>query len=228
VLLYEVARCRNVKGVKISKESQKVFDQYEREGHDDAVKGGDGKRACLQTSYLSPLTVLGLVKTPCRDIIEELRALFHHLYLNDTSGDDVDSDVLLYAERLRESDPKVKEARERLHSSHWILDMINRHLTSKWDVDDDGSLDNALLRPNPSPSTNPNKRKAPGDDDKRVSKVAKGRSLPSESALSGGGSSSRSRRRRTKGFVSTTSPSASHTTYSSFASRGSNLNPGPS
>jgi len=228
VLLYEVAKCRNVTRTDLSGELQNVFDQYSRVGHDDAVTGGVGKRICLQDLYLGPLIFRDLVKTPCREIIEELRTLFHDFYFHEPTRVDLSLDALLYAEHLRESDPKVKDARERLCSSRWILDMIKRHLASKWDVDDDGSLDSTLLRPNPTASRRSNKRKAPCDDDKRVSKMHKGGVLPSESVLSENGSSSRSRGRPTRGsrLFSTSSRSASHTTYSSFASCGSNLNPG--
>ena len=229
MLLYEVAKCRNVRGVDHSGELQHVFDQYSRLGHDDAVTGGVGKRICLKDGPLGRAIVRDLVKTPCRDIIEKLRTLFHDFYLHDTTGDNISPETHLFYKCLREEDPRVKDAREKLRSSQWILDMINAHLASKWDVDNDGSLHSTLLRPNPSASGDRPKRKAPDDDDKRVSKIHKGGRLPSESVLSGNGSSSQSRGRRARGsrLSSTSSRSASHTTYSSFTSRRtSNLNPG--
>ncbi|KAH9960891.1 hypothetical protein BC827DRAFT_1376549 [Russula dissimulans] len=226
VLLYEVVKCRNVRGVDLSKKLQDVFDQYSsRNGN---VTGGTGKHDCLNNAHLGPITVRTFVKTPCRDIIEELRALFRDLYLYDPAGDDADSDTLLYLERSRESDPKVKDACERLSSSQWILDMINRHLASEWDVDSDGSLYKTLLRPNPSASRK-RKRKAPSDSDKREpsNKIPKGRLRPSESVPSRNGSSSRSRGHRGGSLLTTSSSrTASHPTYSSLLSHGSNLNPG--
>jgi len=228
VLLYEVAKCRNIRGANRPGELQNVFDQYSRVGHDDAVTGGVGKHICLKDGHLGRAVVHDLVKTPCRDIIEKLRTLFHDFYLHDTTGDDISPETHLFYKCLREEDPRVKDAREKLRSSQWILDMINAHLASKWDVDNDGSLHSTLLRPNPTASGDRPKRKAPDDDDKRVNKIHKGGLLPSESVLSGNGSSSGSRGRPTRGsrFFSTSSRSASHTTYSSFASCGSNLNPG--
>ncbi|KAH9960890.1 hypothetical protein BC827DRAFT_1384148 [Russula dissimulans] len=226
VLLYEVVKCRNVRGVNLSKKLQGVFDQYSN--RDGNVTGGTGKHDCLNNAHLGPLIILDLVDTPCRDIIEELRALFRDFYLHDTTGHDLNSNTLLIAKCLRESDPKVKDARERLSSSQWILDMINRHLASKWNVDDDGSLYKILLRPNPSASRK-RKRKAPSDDDKRepFDKIPKGRLRPSGSVRSGGGSSSRSRgHHRGSPLTTSSSRSASHPTYSSLLSHGSNLNPG--
>ncbi|KAH9953895.1 hypothetical protein BC827DRAFT_1379725 [Russula dissimulans] len=229
VLLYEVTKCRNVRGANLSGELQSVFDQHSEVKRDGTVTGGAGKRICLKSGYFDPLMVLDLVKTPCKDIIEELRALFRDFYFQDRTGDDLGSDILLLAERLRESDPKVKDARERLSSSQWIFDMINRHLASKWDVDNDGSLYTILLRPNPSASRK-RKRKAPSDGDSRETsnKIPKGRLRPSESVPSGNGSSSRSRGHRGGSLLTTSSSrTASHsTTYSSLLSRSSNLNPG--
>jgi hypothetical protein len=44
------------------------------------------------------------------------------------------------SEADREEDPHVKAACEKLSSSTWALDMMNRHLACQWNVDDDGSL----------------------------------------------------------------------------------------
>jgi len=229
VLLYEVVKCRNVRGVDFSGKLRDIFDQYSRVGHDGAVTGGVGKRFCLlKDGPLGRVIVRDLVKTPCRDIIEKLRTLFHDFYLHDTTGDNISLETHLFYKGLREEDPKVKDAREKLRSSQWILDMINAHLASKWDVDNDGSLHSTPLRPNPSASGDRPKRKAPDDDEKRDSKIHKGGHLPSESVLSGNGSSSQSRGLRARGsrLSGTTSLGASHTTCSSFTSRRSNLNPG--
>jgi len=228
VLLYEVAKCRNVRGVDLSGKLRDVFDQHSYMDHNGNVTGGVGKGICLKDGLLGRVIVRDLVKTPCKDIIEELRTLFHDFYLHDTTGDDISPETHLFYEGLRAEDARVKDAREKLRSSQWILDMINAHLASKWDVDNDGSLHSTLLRPNPSASGDRPKRKAPDDDDKRVNKIRKGGLLPSESVLSGNGSSSQSRGRRARGsrLSSTSSRSASHTTCSSFTSRRSNLNPG--
>jgi hypothetical protein len=222
-----VAKCRNVTGEDLSGELQSVFDQYSNVKRDGTVTGGEGKRICLRNGYFDSIIIRSLVKTPCRDIIEELRALFRDLYFYESTGGNLDSDTLLFLEHSRESDPIVKDARERLSSSQWIIDMINRHLASKWNVDNDGSLYKILLRPNPSASRK-RKRKAPSGDSRETSnKIPKGRLQPSESVPSRNGSSSRSRGHRGGSLLTTSSSrSASHPTYSSLLSHGSNLNPG--
>ena len=48
--------------------------------------------------------------------------------------------------------------KDNLRSSEWVLEMINEHLSSKWDVDDDGSLHKTILRPDSAASRNRRKR----------------------------------------------------------------------
>ena len=116
-----------------------VFDQHTEMDHDGNVRGGTGKLYCLYKIELDKGIVRKLVKTPCRKIIEELRALFFDFYrFSEDSDSDSSTD-----EDLR---VKAQEATKKLRSSEWILAMISRHLSSKWDVDDDGSLHKTSVR----------------------------------------------------------------------------------
>ena len=66
--------------------------------------------------------------------------------------------------------------------------MMNRHLASKWDVADDGSLLKKELCPDPSAKRNCCKRKAPNDQDGGCltwNALCKGRLPPSVSVSSG-------------------------------------------
>ncbi len=102
-----------------------------------------------------------LVQTPCRAILEELRSLFHDFYLcvpNKIGRMSSVAQLMLTAER--EQDPRFREAHEKLRSSEWILAMISRHLASRWDVDDDGSLYRTELCLDLSASRKRRKRKA--------------------------------------------------------------------
>ena len=45
------------------------------------VTGGKGKFLCLHNGELSKNTVRNLIKTPCRKIIDKLRAFFRNFYL---------------------------------------------------------------------------------------------------------------------------------------------------
>jgi len=127
-----------------------VFDQHTEMDDNGDVTGGNGKLLCLRDSEISKSVVRRLVKTPYRNIIEELRALFRDLYLfapnlsedSDSDGSSTDEDDL----RAQKS-THVREATKKLSSSKWMLEMISRHLSSKWDVDDDGNLHKTVLRP---------------------------------------------------------------------------------
>jgi hypothetical protein len=124
-----------------------VFDQHTEMDHNGNVTGGTGKLGCLYKVELGERIVRKLVKTPCRKIIEELRALFLDFYRLSEEGSnlsgDSDSDCSSTTENERK---KGQEATKKLSSSEWILEMINRHLSSKWDVDDDGSLHKTSVR----------------------------------------------------------------------------------
>ena len=60
-----------------------VFDQHSEMNHNGTVTlaGGNGKILCLHRGELGETIVWRLVKTPCSDIIEDLRDLFGDLYL---------------------------------------------------------------------------------------------------------------------------------------------------
>jgi hypothetical protein len=154
VLLYQVVKCRNSEGLSLEDEVRNVFDQQTEMDHNGDVTGGKGKLYCLRDWELSKSIVRSLVKTPCRKIIEELRALFRDFYLftdwkpnlsedsdSDDSSADEDERVWKYT--------RVQEATKKLRSSEWILEMISRHLSSEWDADDDGSLRRTVLCPLP-------------------------------------------------------------------------------
>ncbi|KAI0245238.1 hypothetical protein BJV78DRAFT_540079 [Lactifluus subvellereus] len=146
VLLYQIAKCRNVRNVDFSKAMQDVFDQHTDLDRDGVVRGGSGKLSCLRDTYLDRITVYDLVRTPCRAILEELRSLFHDFYHHVPSNTDLSSDAQLMLTANREQDPRVREAREKLCSSEWILAMTE-------------------LRPDPSASRQRRKRKAADSDD---------------------------------------------------------------
>jgi hypothetical protein len=148
---------------------QDIFDQYTEHDRDGVVRGGAGKISCLEDSHpgdrLDSTTVEDLVITPCKDIIEELRALFRDLYLHVPTRADLSSRAKSRLEAQREQDPRVKKAREKLHSSEWVLAVMNKHLAFRWDVDDDGSLFKTEIRPDILASRNRRKRKAADSDD---------------------------------------------------------------
>jgi hypothetical protein len=170
VLLYEVVKCRNSKGISLEEQMRDVFDQHTEMDHNGIVTGGDGKLFCVRNGKLGERILRELLKTPCRNIIEELRDLFHDFYLfaevvpNHLKNADFDG-LLAYEDereqklRLRKA-AQVQEAAKKLSSSEWILEMISRHLSSKWDVDDDGSLHQTMLRPDSAASESRRKRKA--------------------------------------------------------------------
>jgi hypothetical protein len=159
---------------------QNVFDQHTDFDRDGIVRGGSGKLFCLRGTYLDPPDIHDLVRTPCRAILEELRSLFHDFYLHVSARTDVSSDTQLMVTAQREQNPRVREAIEKLRSSEWVLSIINRHLASSWDVDDDGSIHKTELRPDPSASRQRRKRKAADiDDGMTFNQRRKGRLPPS-------------------------------------------------
>jgi hypothetical protein len=147
---------------------QDVFDQHTDPESDGIVRGGSGKLICLGgyplNTYLDSITIEVLVSTPCKDIIEDLRSIFRDLYLHVPANAVEDSNVQLRLEKRREQEPRVKEAREKLRSSKWVLAIMNRHLASRWDVDDDGSLYKTEIQ-DLSASRNRRKCKAADGDD---------------------------------------------------------------
>jgi hypothetical protein len=61
---------------KTSKKNENVFDQHTDMDRNGNVTGGKGKLFCLLNGELNKTTSMNLVKTPCREIIEDLRTLF--------------------------------------------------------------------------------------------------------------------------------------------------------
>ena len=185
VLLHQVVKCRNSKGRSIKEKMRNVFDQHTEMDHSGIVKGGQGKLYCLYNVELGEGTVRTLVKTPCRKIIERLRVLFHDFYhfveVNYNLSEDSDED-----EREKEA-TRVREVTKNLSSSKWILEMINRHLASKWDADDDSSLLKTVLRPNSAASRDRRKREAEDSSEEKMTfnQRRKGR-LPPRSTESSG------------------------------------------
>ena len=137
-----------------------VFDQHTEMDHNGVVTGGKGKLFCLRDGELNLSVVYNLVKTPCRDIIEDLRTLFHDFYLHIPAHETRDPDALLVYEAKRKRDSRVQDATKNLSSSGWVLETINRYLSSEWDVNDDGNLHKTVLRPDSAASRNRRKRKA--------------------------------------------------------------------
>jgi len=153
VLLYLVVKCRNITGEDLTENMKDVFDQHTDMDRNGNVTGGNGKLVCLHNGKFDKTTIRTLVQTPCRKIIEKLRSLFRDVNYFIEGADDDDSDDLVF-------ETKRQEATEKLSSSEWILEMINEHLSSEWDVDDDGSLHKTVLRPDSAASRNRRKRKA--------------------------------------------------------------------
>ena len=168
MLLYQVVKCRNSKGLGLEEQMRNVFDQHTEMYHNGIITGGKGKLFCLRDGELNLSVVYNLVKTPCRDIIEDLRTLFHDFYLHIPAHETRDSDALLVYEAKRKRDSRVQEATKNLSSSLWILGMIDSYLSSKWDVDDDGSLNKVVLRPDSAASRDRRKRKAEDNNEEKM------------------------------------------------------------
>ena len=142
---------------------QLVFDQHTRADRAGHVRGGDGKLSCVGGHKFSSPVIEGFVKTPCCEIIEEMRSLFNDLYLYTETGD-VPPDVKSRIEEKRARDPRVNHAREMLRTSDVFLGIIEKYLKFEWDIDNDGSLDLAEPRVDTSASRNRRKRKAEDHD----------------------------------------------------------------
>ena len=158
--MYEVVRYRSLKAEDFKEVMQLVFDQHTVPDDGGIVRGGDGKLLCLVNYKLSTKFIRGLVKTPCRKIIEEMRSLFRDLYRDrDAEGDLSDAGSSAEEDESREQDQRVVAAREKLQTSVAFLAIIERHLASEWSVDNDGSRDSTDPQPDHSASRN-RKRKA--------------------------------------------------------------------
>jgi len=135
-----------------------VFDHHTNMDRTGMVTGGEGKLGCVRDGYLDRTIVRALVRTPCHGIIEDFRALFRDFYLYVPTLPDVSLEAY---EAEREQDPRFKDAREKVRSSRWVLDMMNGHLARDWNVDDDSSLHMTVLHPDSVASRNRRKRKTP-------------------------------------------------------------------
>ena len=160
VLLYEIARYRVKRTKSVEEQMHKVFDHHSEPEGPGFVKGGDGKLSCLAGTTLSTPFIRGIVKTPCRAIIEEMHSLFRNLYLYIQAGDIPESQPAI--EEMRSEEPRVHDAHEKLQNSDAFLAIMTKHLGSEWDIDDDGSLD--LTEPQPDPSASRNRRKRKAED----------------------------------------------------------------
>jgi len=162
-------------------EMQDVFDHHTDMDCTGLVTGGGGKLGCVRDGYLDQTMIRALVRTPCKDIIEGFRTLFFDFYRHVPKVAHVDLEAQLEDEAKREQDPQDRDAREKLCSSRWVLDMINGHLARQWNVDDDGSLRTTVLHPDSVASRDLRKRKAPDskdDEDENFNRRRKGRLPP--------------------------------------------------
>jgi len=170
---------------------QHVFDQHTNIDRTGKVTGGEGKLGSVRGGYLDQTMLDDLVQTPCKDIIEDFRALFRDFYLYVPTAPNVSLKTKLSYEAKREQDPQVRDAREKLCSSRWVLDMMNGHLARDWNVDDDSSLHMTVLHPDSVASRNRRKRKTPDsrdDEDENFNQRRNGRlpsSTPANSRRSG-------------------------------------------
>ena len=160
VLMYEVVRYRNDKDKDFVEAMQFVFDTHSAPDKVGVVRGGDGKLNCVGGYKFSRKAIRGLVKTPCRKIIEEMRTLFRELYCDITEGSASGTDSGADEDEDRELEQRVHVAREKLRTSEVFLEILERHLGPDWDIDNDGSLDLTESRPNPLASRNRLKRQA--------------------------------------------------------------------
>jgi hypothetical protein len=145
-----------------------VFDQYESvEGN--RSRGGKGKLSALQGSELPVEYIMSLtIGTPCYAIIEELRALFNDSYRSINYIKSLEPTVLEISAKRRKEDPRVQEAHKKLQSSDEFLAILERHLNSSWEVNDDGSVNPSDPLQDHSASRNRRKRPATDSDDEAL------------------------------------------------------------
>ncbi|KAH9008633.1 hypothetical protein EDB83DRAFT_488406 [Lactarius deliciosus] len=179
VLLYMVVKCRSIEKINLSQDMQSVFDQSEDMDDDGIIRGGRGKLNCPREGVLGPRIIRGFVQTPCKNIIEDLRSLFNNLYRHIEPPADIIPSMQSDIDSDREQDERVQDAVKKLRSSEEVLRIINEHLKSKWDVDDDGSRYEREFRPDPVTSRNRRKRKAEDDGGKNFNERRRGRFPPS-------------------------------------------------
>src|SRR6266850_5813948 len=164
VLLYQIVRGRDEKK-EFRQAMVDVFDQYESVKRNRS-RGGKGKLNVLGGTELKRQVIMGLTyKTPCSAMTEELRALFNDFYLHVSYRKSPQPEVEAMYAKMMEEDPQVQRARKKLQSSETFLAILERHLNSGWDVNDDGSLDRSDPLRDHSASRNRRKRPASDSDD---------------------------------------------------------------
>ena len=156
VLMYQIVHYRDWKPLFSEQNIQQVFGRPT--GYFD--RPDVGKFACVLNHKFSRFLIKILVKTPCRKIIEEMRCLFGGLYANSSLDASDSSSEQSTDEEHTGRDLSVREAREKLRTSDAFLAILEIHLRSEWDIDDDGSLDRPELKPDGSASRKCLKRKA--------------------------------------------------------------------
>ena len=165
----------------LAEEMEHVFDHHTDMDCTGLVTGGQGKLGCVRDGYLDQAMLDDILQTPCKDIIEDFRALLLDFYRHLPKVANVDLGSQLKVEAKREQDPRVRDARGKLCSSRWVLDMINGYLACQWNVDDDGSLRTTVLHPDSVASRDLRKRKAPDskdDEEENFNQRRKGRLPP--------------------------------------------------
>lgn len=161
VLLYQIVQGRDREKM-FRQEMADVFDQYESKKHNRS-RGGKGKLNVLGGTALSFGVIMGpTFGTPCSAMTEELRALFKDFYIHVAYQKLSHPEVNAMLAKLVEEDPRVQKARKKLQSSDAVLAILERHLNSGWDVNDDGSLNTS--DPLRDHSASRNRRKRPASD----------------------------------------------------------------
>jgi hypothetical protein len=150
VLLYEIIRYRDCELLFSEEHIQSIFGRPT--GYFDSPD--NGKIECLVDTGFHRILLKMLVKTPCRKIIADMRSLIVGLYISkDYMGQSSD-------EEDPGRGPPVSDARENLRTSDAFLAILEKHLGTKWEIDDDGSLDRPELQPDGTASRKRLKRKA--------------------------------------------------------------------
>jgi len=156
VLMYEIVRYRDHKPLFSEQNIQKVFGRPT--GYFDRT--GMGKLCCVIDHTFSSFLIEIFVKTPCCKIIEEMRSLFGSAYPNHYMDPTISPSEQSTDEEGTGQGLSVREAREKLRTSDAFLAILEKHLQSEWDIDDDGSLDRPDLQPDGPASRKRLKRKA--------------------------------------------------------------------
>jgi len=156
VLMYEVVRYRDWEPLFSEQSIQTVFGRPT--GYFD--RPGMGKLLCVVDRTFGSFLIEILVKTPCCKIIEEMRSLFGSLYANYDMDTNISSSGQSTDEEGTGRGPLARGARQKLRTSDAFLAILEKHLQSEWDIDDDGSLDRPGLQPDGPASRKRLKRKA--------------------------------------------------------------------